>query len=55
MVGRIQMLERESLRLLDSVIVNLVQVDFAGRIVYIVLVGGVAGPISARRINLDGN
>src|SRR5713101_1427321 len=49
----VQMLKRESFRLANPVIIDLVQIDFCRRIVYVVLVGWIAGPVSTGRINLD--
>src|SRR5260370_23806170 len=49
----VQMLKCKSFRLPNPVIIDLVQIDLGWRIVHVVLVGWIAGPVSARRINLD--
>lgn len=47
------MLESETLGLPNSVVVNFVQVNFRRRIVHVMLVRRIAGPIPARRVNLN--
>src|SRR5258708_4053219 len=49
----VQMLKCKALRLADAVVINLIQVDFARRIVNIVLVRRITSPVPTRRINLN--
>ena len=55
MVGTIKILQRKSARIIHSVIVDLVEVHFDWWIVDLVLVWGIAGPITARRVDLHDN
>ncbi len=47
------MLQRKSLALPDSVVINLIKINFRRRIVYVVLVRRVTRPISTGRINFN--
>ena len=38
---------------IDSVIVDLIEINFGRRIVNVMFMGWIAGPVPARRINLD--
>src|SRR5580704_5117164 len=49
----IKVLHRKTVRLAEAVIINLIQIDFARRIVHVVLVGGPARPIPAGCINFN--
>ena len=51
-LSAVQMLQGKAF-VLNPVIVDFVEVDFSGRIVYVVLVRRIARPVSARRIDLD--
>jgi hypothetical protein len=53
MLARVEVLKSEGVGLAHAVIVNLVQVDFAGRIVHVMLVRRIAGPVSAGRVHLN--
>jgi hypothetical protein len=48
----VEVLKGEAFRSVNPVVVNLVQVNFLWRIVDIMLVGRVAGPVSARSVDL---
>src|SRR5947209_5638709 len=47
------MLKREGLRLLHPIIVDLVQINFPRRIVDVVFMWRITGPVSSRGVNLD--
>src|SRR5271154_3797918 len=47
------MLHGKSFRLADAIVINLIQIYFAGRIVHVVLVRRIARPIAAGRINFN--
>jgi len=49
----IQMLNREAFRLLNSVVIDFIQINFARRIVHVMLVRRIARPVPSRRINLN--
>src|SRR4029077_11064876 len=51
-VARIHALDRIAFGPIDPVVVELFQVHFPGRVVYIVLVRRIAGPVTAGGINL---
>src|ERR1700735_4114643 len=53
MFAGIQVLEREASRLADTVIINLVQINFSRRVVQVMLVRRITRPITAGRVNLD--
>ncbi len=47
------MLERKSFRLLNPVVVDLIQIHFLRGIVHIVFMRGVAGPVPTGSVDLD--
>src|SRR5580658_1594662 len=49
----VQVLKRKSFGLANPVIVDLIQSDLIRRIVYVVLMGRITRPVSARRVDLD--
>ncbi len=53
-IGRVEALESEAFfRVVDSVVVDFVEVDFGGRIVHVVFVGRKTGPVAAGSVDLD--
>ena len=52
-VSGIQLLQREAFRLLDSIVVNFIEIDLQRGIVDLVLVRRIAGPVAAGSINLN--
>jgi hypothetical protein len=53
MLPGIKMLKRERLWLVHAVVIDLVEIDFAGRVVHVMLMGRITRPVSTGSVDLD--